>query len=121
MSELIVYLCGRRAGRLIRKDNGNLQFRYDPDYAGPVISQALPIQEVAHPHAVCRAVFGGLLLEGDAREVLARNLGISIGNDYALLQELGGDCAGAITLLDPDVPLPIEPRLKPLDDEQLVS
>jgi len=119
MSELIVYLCGRRAGRLIRKDNGNLQFRYDPEYAGPVISQALPVQEAAHSHAVCRAVFGGLLLEGDAREALARNLGISSGNDYALLQELGGDCAGAITLLDPAVPLPIEPRLKPLDDEQL--
>jgi serine/threonine-protein kinase HipA len=119
MSELIVYLCGQRAGRLIRKDNGNLQFRYDLDYAGPKISQALPFQEAAHPHAVCRAVFGGLLLEGDAREALARNLGVSVGNDYALLQELGGDCAGAITLLDPDVPLPHEAQLKPIDDEQL--
>lgn len=119
MSELIVYLSGRRAGRLIRKNNGNLQFRYDPDYAGPAISQALPVQQAAHPHAVCRAVFGGLLLEGDAREALARNLGVSVGNDYALLQELGGDCAGAITLLDPDVPLPNEAQLKPLDDEQL--
>ena len=119
MSELIVHLSGRRAGRLIRKDNGNLQFRYDPDYAGPAISQALPVQEAAHPHAVCRAVFGGLLLEGDAREALARNLGVSVGNDYALLQELGGDCAGAITLLDPGVPLPSEAELKSLDDEQL--
>lgn len=33
MSELIVYLSGRRAGRLIRKDNGNLRFRYDPGYS----------------------------------------------------------------------------------------
>ena len=119
MSELIVYLSGRRAGRLIRKDNGNLQFRYDPDYAGPVISQALPVQQAAHPHDVCRSVFGGLLLEGDAREALARNLGVSVGNDYALLQELGGDCAGAITLLDPEVPLPTEPLRKLLDAEQL--
>jgi serine/threonine-protein kinase HipA len=119
MSELVVYLSGRRAGRLIRKDNGNLQFRYDPDYAGPAISQALPVQRDAHPHAVCRAVFGGLLLEGEAREALARNLGVSVGNDYALLGELGGDCAGAITLLEPDVPLPNEVQLKPLDDGQL--
>jgi len=119
MSELIVYLCGRRAGRLIRKDNGNLQFRYDPGYAGPVISQALPVQEAAHPHAVCRAVFGGLLAEGDARVALARNLGVSLGNDYALLQELGGDCAGAVTMLDPDVELPSESRREPFDDEQL--
>ena len=119
MGELIVYLAGRRAGRLIRKDNGNLQFRYDPDYAGPPISQALPIQDAAHSHAVCRAVFGGLLLEGEAREVLARNLGVSVGNDYALLQELGGDCAGAVTLLEAGVELPSEPRLRPLSEEQL--
>jgi serine/threonine-protein kinase HipA len=119
MSELIVYLAGERAGRLIRKDNGNLQFRYDADYAGPVISLALPLQEEAHPHALCRAVFGGLLLEGEAREALARNLGVSLGNDYALLQEVGGDCAGAITLLEPGVLLPSEPELRPLDEEQL--
>jgi serine/threonine-protein kinase HipA len=119
MSELIVYLCGRRAGRLIRKDNGNLQFRYDPDYTGPAISQALPIQQAAHPHAVCRSVFGGLLLEGEAREALARNLGISIGNDYALLQELGGDCAGAVTLLAPTEQLPVELLIKPIDADQL--
>jgi serine/threonine-protein kinase HipA len=119
VSQLIVYLSAWRAGRLIRKDNGNLQFRYDPDYTGPAISQALPVQRDAHPHAVCRAVFGGLLAEGDSREALARNLGVSAGNDYALLQELGGDCAGAITLLDPDVPLASDAHLKPLDDEQL--
>jgi serine/threonine-protein kinase HipA len=119
MSELVVYLAARAAGRLIRKDNGNLQFRYDPGYGGPPISQALPIQEAAHPHAVCRAVFGGLLLEGEAREVLARNLGVSASNDYALLQELGGDCAGAITLIEAGVELPTEPRLRALSEEGL--
>jgi serine/threonine-protein kinase HipA len=119
MSELIVYLLDRRAGRLIRKDNGNLQFRYDPGYDGPPISQALPIQESAHPHAICRAVFGGLLLEGDARETLTRNLGISAGNDYALLEEMGGDCAGAVTLLEPGVELLETPVVRPLSGEQL--
>ena len=119
MSELVVYLSDLRAGRLIRKGNGNLQFRYDPDYVGPAISQALPIQRAAHPNATCHAVFGGLLLEGDARAALARNLGVSVGNDYALLKELGGDCAGAVTLLPPESELPTEPRLRRLDEEQL--
>lgn len=119
MSELVVYLAGRRAGRLIRKDNGSLQFRYDADYAGPAISQALPIQETAHPNRVCRAVFGGLLLEGDARETIARNLGVSSGNDYALLEALGGDCAGALTILEPDERLPRSPEARELDEEQL--
>jgi len=119
MSELIAYLGEQRAGRLIRKDNGNLQFRYDPDYKGPRLSQSLPLQEEAHPHSLCVAVFGGLLLEGEGREALARNLGVSIGNDYALLEAVGGDCAGAIVLLEPGVELPNEPRSRSLSDRQL--
>ena len=119
MDELIVYLSGQRAGRLILKDNGNLQFRYETDYRGPAISQSLPVQAEAHPHSLCRAVFGGLQAEGDARDALARNLGVSAGNDYALLKALGGDCAGALVLLEPGVELPIAPKLKPLADQEL--
>jgi len=119
VSELVVYLSGKRAGRLIRKDNGNLQFRYDTGYVGSAISQALPLQEAAHPNHICRAVFGGLLVEGDAREAIARNLGVSIGNDYGLLEALGGDCAGAVTILGPDEELPSLPRIRMLDEEQL--
>jgi serine/threonine-protein kinase HipA len=119
MTELAVHLAGRRAGLLIRKDNGNLQFRYDRGYAGPPISWALPIQQEAHPHALCRAVFGGLLPEGDGREALARNLGVSAGNDYALLEEVGGDCAGAVALLDPERPLPTTPEIRWLGVDDL--
>ena len=119
MSELFVYLAGRRAGRLIRKDNGNLQFRYEAGYDGPIISQSLPVREAAYPNRICRAVFGGLLLEGDAREAIARNLGVSIGNDYALLEALGGDCAGALTVLEPDESLPEAPETRVLDAAQL--
>lgn len=119
MSELAIYLAGEHAGTLIRKDNGNLQFRYDPAYTGPVVSQALPVQQNAHPHRVCVAVFGGLLLEGEPREVLARNLGVSASNDFALLEDIGGDCAGAITLLQPDMELPSKPEVKPIDPEEL--
>ncbi|HLL91587.1 MAG TPA: HipA N-terminal domain-containing protein, partial [Solirubrobacteraceae bacterium] len=115
MSELVVYLCGQVAGRLIRRDNGNLQFRYTADYAGPAVSQALPVQAAAHPHELCRAVFAGLLIEGEARETIARNLGVSVGNDYALLEALGGDCAGAITIVEPDQDLPREPSVRALD------
>jgi serine/threonine-protein kinase HipA len=118
-AELIAYLAGHRAGRLVRKDNGNLQFRYAEGYAGPPLSHALPVQPEAHPHATCHAVFGGLLPEGDGREALARILGVSPGNDYGLLAEVGGDCAGAITLLPPDATPAAAPSLRPLDNEQL--
>lgn len=117
MTELAVYLADRRAGTLIRKDNQNLQFRYATDYAGPPVSWSLPVQPEAHPHAVCRAVFGGLLPEGDGREALARNLGVSAGNDYALLEEVGGDCAGAIALLEPASEPPTVPTARWLDPD----
>lgn len=119
MKELTVHLAGSRAGRLIRKDNGNLQFRYDAGYSGPPVSWALPIRAEAHPHALCRAVFGGLLPEGDGREALARNLGVSPGNDYALLEEVGGDCAGAIVLLEPGEEIPASPTVRQLSPADL--
>jgi serine/threonine-protein kinase HipA len=119
LSELAVYLAGERAGTLIRKVNGNLQFRYRDGYQGPAVSHAMPLQAEAHPHRICVAVFGGLLLEGEPREVLARNLGVSARNDFALLEDVGGDCAGAITLVDPESTLPSVPLVKPLSPDEL--
>jgi serine/threonine-protein kinase HipA len=100
LKSLVVWMATERVGELVLKDNGNLQFRYDDSYEGPAISHALPKQHEAHPHATTKAVFGGLLPEADVREAVARNLGVSVGNDYALLAELGGDVAGALTLLE---------------------
>ena len=48
------------------------------------------------------AFFGGLLPEGEPRRLIARRLGVSERNDFALLAAIGGDCAGAITLAPPD-------------------
>ncbi|MBA3585089.1 MAG: type II toxin-antitoxin system HipA family toxin [Gemmatimonadetes bacterium] len=119
MSRLVVWRAGARVGEVLRKSNGNLQFRYAPGYGGPPVSQALPLQDTAHGHRVTRAVFGGLLPEGDVRGALARNLGLSEGNDFGLLEEVGGDVAGAVSLLPDGVAPPTEPTTTPLDDEQL--
>jgi serine/threonine-protein kinase HipA len=119
VKELVVILAGERAGRLIQKDNGNLQFRYDEGYAGPPVSHALPIQSEAHPHALCVAVFGGLLLEGDGRATLARSLGISEGNDFRLLEEVGRDVAGAIALLEVDESMPSTTAMRRVDTDEL--
>ena len=43
MKDLVVQLAGRRAGRLVQRDNGNMQFRYDADYDGPPVSYAMPV------------------------------------------------------------------------------
>jgi serine/threonine-protein kinase HipA len=80
-----------------------LTFAYSPAWvtAGrPPLSQSMPLDDVPTT-AAATAFFGGLLPEGTPRGVLARQLGVSVGNDFSLLEALGGDTAGAITLLPP--------------------
>lgn len=99
---LDVYLHGRLAGALLRKQNGNLQFRYDKDYVeakGPSLSLNLPLRTEAFSHRDCLAFFGNLLPEEDVRAQVALATGISAANDYKLLERFGGDVAGAVTLL----------------------
>jgi serine/threonine-protein kinase HipA len=101
---LDVEFFGRLAGVLRRKDNGNLQFHYDPDYIeskGLPLSINLPVRKEAYPHRDCLAFFGNLLPEEDVREQIALTTGISAANDYKLLERLGGDVAGAVTLRPP--------------------
>jgi serine/threonine-protein kinase HipA len=102
---LDVYLGDRLTGALLRKDNGNLQFRYDKLYVdakGPPLSVHLPVRAEAYPHRDCLAFFGNLLPEEDVREQVALATGISAANDYKLLERFGGDVAGAVTLLPSD-------------------
>lgn len=102
---LEVCLDGKPAGILLRRDNGNLQFRYDGAYVaegGPPLSVNLPLREEAYPHRDCLAFFGNLLPEEDVRTQVALATGISAANDYKLLERFGGDVAGAVTLLPVD-------------------
>lgn len=98
---LEVRLHDRLAGALLRKKNGNLQFRYDPAYIeakGPPLSVNLPLRAEAYPHRDCLAFFGNLLPEEDVRTQVALATGISVANDYKLLERFAGDVAGAVTL-----------------------
>jgi serine/threonine-protein kinase HipA len=63
------------------------------------------------------------LPEGNKRKLIALTLQVSRQNDFALLDGIGGECAGAVTLLEPGQTLPA-PRTPPavrwLDDAQLL-
>jgi serine/threonine-protein kinase HipA len=100
---LDVWLYGRRTGQLAQVD-GQLRFAYADDYAADddavPLSCSLPLERREYRSAA-QAFFANLLPEGDARTLVARGLGLSAGNDFGLLDAIGGDCAGAVSLLPP--------------------
>lgn len=108
MKRLTVYLHGERVGALTDADEP--VFTYHDAWlaaAAPVpLSRQLPLRSEAFSGRVVRGFFGGLLPEADARERIAAILGISSGNDFALLERIGGECAGAVSLLLEEMPFP---------------
>jgi len=115
-------------GALRLDQHGDLSFVYDrtwlDDRARPPISQSLPKRAEPFDRREARPFFGGLLPEEAQREAVARMLGISKGNDFRLLEALGGDVAGALTLW-PEGESPPEPpglsAAQPLDDSELIE
>ena len=96
---LDVWLLGAHIGTLSQIE-GRLSFAYAPGATTPV-SQSLPIRAEPFDDRATRPFFAGLLPEGGKRRQIAKTLQISKQNDYALLESLGGECAGAVTLLEP--------------------
>ena len=98
---LDVYLQNTLVGTLEQATNGDLTFTYNADYfdtASHGISLALPLETAIHTGDTVRAFFSGLLPDDTVRKRLAKSLGISETNPFALLEAVGGDCAGAVAL-----------------------
>ena len=120
---LSVYWGQRLAGRLWRDEKSSLRFQYDPSWlatpgAGQ-ISLRLPLQKEPFDPDHARPFFANLLPEADVRARIARGLGISESNDFKLLEELGGDCAGALSLLPEGVPPETTGDYQPISSEEL--
>ncbi len=100
---LDVYWNKDHVGKLVQDEHGQLQFHYvegwlDNSMARP-ISQSMPLQSASFNANHCRAYFSGILPEEDKRERVAKNLGISARNDFAMLERIGGECAGALSFI----------------------
>ena len=63
------------------------------------LSLSLPLRAEPFDDRDTRPFFAGLLPEGDKRRLIAQVLQVSRQNDFALLDGIGGECAGAVTLL----------------------
>ena len=124
---LEVWWDGRVVGQLTQNQHGELGFAYSPGWlqnndASP-LSASLPKRVEPFSRRECRPFFGGLLPEESQRDAAAQALGVSRGNDFALLDRLGGDVAGALQLLPPgETPAApdLDQRPIPLDDAGLI-
>jgi serine/threonine-protein kinase HipA len=104
MSSLDVYLHDSRAGTLERLEGARLRFTYDAEWlagATAPISLSLPLREEPYLDAECRPFFTGLLPEGEFLRSIARTFHISADNPFTVLREIGGECAGAVSLVAP--------------------
>lgn len=122
---LSVWWGGRVAGTLKLSNTGGMTFGYSPEWladpASPALSISLPRREQRFAERECRPFFSGLLPEEGQRDAAAAALGLSKHNDFALLDALGGDVAGALTLW-PEATTPptlVSPASTPLTDHQL--
>lgn len=87
------------------------------------ISISLPMQEGGFPHDTVRSFFSNLLPESAVRKLISKQLGISDKNDFMLLKRIGGECAGAISIL-PESEIPESPdqyKYRSLSDKQLAD
>ena len=99
---LTVWWEGAVVGALTADRHGAMRFAYGGDWladpAAPALSVSLPKRPEPFPPRRCRPFFEGLLPEGAQRDAVAAALGISRANEFRLLERLGGEVAGALTL-----------------------
>ncbi len=123
---LDVYLHRDLAGHLVQDDHGLMIFSYVDDWlekpnAMP-LSHSLPRRKEPFEGKECKGFFGGILPEEEKRTLIAKNLGISARNDYAMLEQIGGECAGAVTFIPAGQTLPDRDyRYRQLSDEALAE
>jgi len=125
--ELSVWLFAHHVGTLSLVE-GRLNFSYAPTWlAQPnavALSTSLPLQTKAFDDHESRPFFAGLLPEGQMRRLIAQQFQISGQNDFALLDSIGGECAGAVTFLEPGQTLPVPDSVEDvewLSDEEVVA
>jgi serine/threonine-protein kinase HipA len=123
---LDVYFHRDLTGHLIQDEGGQLAFKYSETWlknpAAVPLSHSLPLRKQRFNRKECRGFFGGILPEESKREIIARNLGISARNDYAMLEQIGGECAGAVTFIPAGQSLPEnEPGYRKLTPRELAA
>lgn len=124
MDRLGVYFDQRLVGGVTVDESGRFSFEYDETWiALPdsfAISQSLPLEAGKHEEGAGHAFFANLLPDGHVRQLVARRLGLSESNDFALLDALGGECAGAL-VISRSPPEPGQQTYRPIDEIEIAE
>lgn len=100
-----LYVCyqNKLVGTLALQGKVPFHFAYAPQWLDApdafAISRSLPLQRDPFSYEATLAFFDNLLPEERTRHTIERTLQVSKSNTFALLRELGGECAGALSIV----------------------
>lgn len=121
--KLNVFWDRRLVGSLWLDPKRQFVFQYQESWAnspnGLPLSKTLPLTSEPFLDDISRPFFINLLPESDVRKLIAGQYGISEKNDFGLLSAIGGDCAGAVSLLPDDQTPELEGDYTPLSEDDL--
>ena len=119
-----VYYKEHFAGVLREEPGDRASFAYDLSYlsAGhPAIAQTLPLRSEPHiSHSGIHPFFDNLVAEGWLEEAQTRLLGKRMVTRFELLIAFGQDCAGAVSVVDPE-PSALSQALMDMEDTKQVA
>lgn len=106
-NELVALLDGREVGRVHNDRRGRLTFVYSEDWreapAAYPLSLSMPLAAREHGPSVIEAFLWGLLPDNErVLDRWAAKFHVSARNAFALISNVGEDCAGAVQFVPPE-------------------
>jgi serine/threonine-protein kinase HipA len=122
--ELEVYYNSDLIGYLVEEESGRWAFSYATIFLqnrtlGGFLSLKFPPRDRSYRDPDLASFFRNLLPDGDVRRQLALKIGVSQGNDFALLGAIAGDCPGALRLSAPGEFMSVGSELRLLNEQDL--
>jgi serine/threonine-protein kinase HipA len=114
----------RRFGELWRNPAGAIGFRCAPEWIGDgfAVSRTMPLvaRNFAPEDGTAQHWFANLLPEGSVREHIVRDIKLP-NTDFDLLRAIGGECAGALSILSLDQQPSGQRQYRPLTEKDLAD
>ena len=110
---LAIWLNGTKVA-VVEQERRRMRLQYTSEAiqtfpaGAPLLSLQLSVTGERFPNGAVRSFLDGLLPEGDARRLIAQDLGLRADDTFALARALGRDCAGAL-VIQPDADEPPPP------------